>query len=53
MGGFKNKTESFPIAAQFNAIRSNCIKAKIDKTQLNSKCRLGKERNERECCRLA
>ena len=34
------KTEFFLIAAQNNAIRTNHIKAKIDKTQQNSKCRL-------------
>ena len=32
-GNFKRKTESFLIAAQDNAVRTNHIKARIDKTQ--------------------
>ena len=36
---FKIKTESLLIAAQNNAIRTNQIKARIDKTQQNSKCK--------------
>ena len=39
-GNFKRETESLLIAAQDNAIRTNNIKARIDKTQQNSKCRL-------------
>ena len=39
-GNFKRETESLLIAAQDNAIRTNHIKARIDKTQQNSKCRL-------------
>ena len=41
-------TESLLIAAQANAIRTNHINARIDKTQLNSKCRLcgDRERND-------
>ena len=39
-GNVKRETESFLIAAQKNAIRTNHIKARIDKTQQNSKCRL-------------
>ena len=39
-GDLKRETESLQIAAQNNAIRTNHIKAKIDKTQQNSKCRL-------------
>ena len=39
-GNFKRETESLLIAAQNNAIRMNHIKARIDKTQQNSKCRL-------------
>ena len=31
-GNFKRETESFQIAAQNNAIRTNHIKARIDKT---------------------
>ena len=34
----KRETESFPIVAQNNTIRTNHIKARIDKTQQNSKC---------------
>ena len=39
-GNLKRETESLPIAAQNNAVRINYIKARIDKTQQNSKCRL-------------
>ena len=39
-GNLKRETEYFLIAAQNNAIRTNDIKARIDKTQQNSKCRL-------------
>ena len=39
-GNFKRETESLQIAAQNNAIRTNHIKARINKTQQNSKCRL-------------
>ena len=39
-GNFKRETESLLIVAQDSAIRTNHIKAKIDKTQQNSKCRL-------------
>ena len=45
-GSFKRETESFQIAAQNNAIRTNKIKARIDKTQQNSKCRLCRDRDE-------
>ena len=38
--------ESVQIAAQDNAIRTNHIKARIDKTQQNSKCRLCDDRDE-------
>ena len=37
-GNFKREIESLLIAAQDNAIRTNHIKARIDKTQQNSKC---------------
>ena len=33
MGNLKRETESLMIAAQNNAIRTNEVKAKIDKTQ--------------------
>ena len=39
-GNLKRETESLLIAAHDNAIRTNHIKARIDKTQQNSKCRL-------------
>ena len=39
-GNFNRKTESLPMAAQNSAIRTNHIKARIDKMQQNSKCRL-------------
>ena len=39
-GNFKRETESLLIAAQNNAVRTNHIKAMIDKSQQNSKCRL-------------
>ena len=42
----KRETESLLIAAQNNAIRTNQIKARIDKTQQNSRCRLCGERDE-------
>ena len=37
-GNLKRETESLLIAAQDNAVRSNHIKARIDKTQQNSEC---------------
>ena len=58
-GNFKRKTESLLIAAQNNAIRTNHIKARIDKTQQNSKCRLYGDWDETinhiksECSKLA
>ena len=45
-GNFKRETESLLIVAQNNAVRTNHIKAKIDKTQQNSKCRLYGDRDE-------
>ena len=58
-GNFKRETESLLIAAQNNAIRTNHIKAGIDKTQQNSKCRQYGDRAETinhmisECSKLA
>ena len=58
-GNFKSETESTLKAAQNNAVRTNHIKARIDKTQQNSKCRLCGNRNETinhiisECRKLA
>ena len=58
-GNLKRETESFLVAAQDNAIRTNHIKARTDKTQQNSKCRLCSDRDETinhiisECSKLA
>ena len=58
-GNLKRKTESLLIAAQNNAIRSNHIKARIDKTQQNIKCRLCGDRDETnnhtisQCCNIS
>ena len=58
-GNFKRETESLLIADKDNAIRTNHIKARIDKTQQNSKCRLCGDRDETinhiisECSKLA
>ena len=55
---FKRETESLLITAQKNAIRTNHIKARIDKTQQNSRCTLCGDRDETinciisECCKL-
>ena len=45
-GNLKRETEYFLIAAQNNAIRTNHIKARIDNTQQNSRCRLCGDRDE-------
>ena len=45
-GNLKREIESLLIAAQNNAVRTNDIKARIDKTQRNSKCRLYGDRDE-------
>ena len=42
----KRKTVFFPIVSQNNAIRTNHIKARIDKTQQDSRCRLCGDRVE-------
>ena len=39
-GNFKRETESLPRALRNNTIRTNHSKARVDKTQQNSKCRL-------------
>ena len=55
----KKETKSLLIAAQKNAIRTNYVKAKIDKTQQNFKCSLCGVREEMinhiisECSKLA
>ena len=43
---FKREIESLLIATGNNVIRTNYIKAKIDKTQQNSKCRFSGDRDE-------
>ena len=45
-GNFKRETESLRMASQNSAIRTNHIKARIDKTQQNSECRLCGDRDE-------
>ena len=45
-GNFKRVTETLIIAAQDGALRTNHIKARIDKTQRNSKRRLCGDRDE-------
>ena len=55
----KKENESLLIAAQNNAIGTNFIKTRIDKTQQNDKCRLCGDRDETtsrrisECSKLA
>ena len=45
-GNFKRETESLLIAAQNNAIRTNHIKARIDKSQQKSNRRLCGDQDE-------
>ena len=45
-GNLMTEIESFVIAAENNAKRTNHIKAKIDMTQQNSKCRLCGDKNK-------
>ena len=58
-GNLKRETESLLMAAQNSAIRTNHIKARIDKMQQNSKCRLCGDKDETinhiisECSKLA
>ena len=58
-GNFQRETKSLLIAAQDSAIKTYHIKARIDKTQQNSKCRLCGDRDETinhiisECSKLA
>ena len=58
-GNLKREIEPLQIAAKNNAIRTNHIKARIDKTQQNSKCRLCGDRDEAinhiisECCKFS
>ena len=58
-GNLKRETESLLMAAPNNAIRTNYVNVRIDKTQQNSRCRLYDDRNKTinhiisECCKLA
>ena len=58
-GNLKRETESLLIATQNNAIRTNLIKSRIDKTQQNSRCMLRGDRDKTinhkisECSKLA
>ena len=45
-GELKKETEGFLLAAHDQALRTNAIKAKIDKVTEDSKCRLCKEKDE-------
>ena len=45
-GNLKKETESLLIAGQNNAMTTNLIKAKIDKTQEKTRCRLCGDRDE-------
>ena len=45
-GNLKRETESLLITAQNNVVKTNHIKARIDKMQQNSKCRLSRDREE-------
>ena len=45
-GNFKRQTESLLMVAQNSAIKTNHIKARIDKMQQNSNCRLCGDRDE-------
>ena len=46
-GNLLRETEFLPIAAQNNDIRTNHVKARIDKTQKNCRCMLCSDRDER------
>ena len=45
-GDFKKETESLIVAAQKQTIRTNLVKAKIDKSQENSLCRVCRKVDE-------
>ena len=45
-GNLKRETVCLLIAAQNNAIRTNNVKAKMDETLQNTKCRLCGDRDE-------
>ncbi len=57
--GYLNKeTEGLILAAQDQALRTNAIKAKVDKTIASAKCRLCKEKDDiidhlvSGCCKI-
>ncbi|XP_053149009.1 uncharacterized protein LOC128343627 isoform X2 [Hemicordylus capensis] len=55
-GNLKKETEGLILAAQEQALRTNAIRAKVEKSTTNSKCRLCKEANETvdhliSCCK--
>ena len=58
-GCLKRTTETLIMAVEQHAVRTNNIKAKIDKTQQNSKCRICKKAEKSvnhvlsECSKLA
>ena len=58
-GALKRETEALIMACQEQAIRTNVVKARIDKSQLNSKCRMCGQAEEtinhilNECSKLA
>ena len=45
-GSLKRETEALIIAAQDQALRTNYIKATIDKSQIDAKCRMCRDKNE-------
>ena len=45
-GSLKRETEALITAAQDQAIRTNYIKATIDKSQIDAKCRMCRDKNE-------
>ena len=45
-GDLKRETESLIVAAQNQSIRTNLVKAKIEKTQKDTQCRLYKKADE-------
>ena len=45
-GKLKRETEALTVAAQDHVIRTNYIKATVDRSQVDPKCRLCKQKNE-------
>ena len=52
-GNLKREIECLLREAEINAIRTNYVKAKIDNTQKNCKCRLCDDGDQSECSKLA